>query len=51
MRWNQALTDEFGDPTPDSTDVPRWVKDGTVYSLEKANGQLALRITGDKAVG
>lgn len=47
-RWNKALTDTFGDPeTVD--DRPRWVKDGTIYSIEKANDKLALMIAGKTA--
>ena len=52
-RWNKALTDEFGDPqTPEGADAadnrPQWIKDGTIYAIEKANDKLALRIMGEK---
>ena len=44
-RWNKTLTETFGDPeTVD--DRPQWVKDGTIYSIQKANDKLGLMITG-----
>ncbi len=47
-RWNKALTDAFGDPeTVD--DRPQWIKDGMIYSIQKANDKLALMITGQSA--
>lgn len=55
-RWNKALTDEFGEPkTPEGADAadsrPQWIKDGTIYAIEKANDKLALRIMGEKKAG
>ena len=44
-RWNKTLTETFGAPeTVD--DRPQWVKDGTIYSIQKANDKLGLMITG-----
>lgn len=55
-RWNKTLTDEFGDPqTPEGAEAadnrPQWIKDGTIYAIEKANDKLALRIMGEKKAG
>ena len=44
-RWNKTLTETFGAPeTVD--DRPQSVKDGTIYSIQKANDKLGLMITG-----
>ncbi len=50
-RWSKALTDEYGDAIMDDNDKPQWVKDGTIYAIEKENDKLILRLTRDMAEG
>lgn len=50
-RWHKTLTTEYGDAVTDDNDKPQWVKDGTIYAIEKENDKLILRLTRDMAEG